>query len=113
MHCRGIAHRDLKLENILLDKDYNLKIADFGFCCPVAGENKHGFSKCYVGTPGYCAPEITTRHSYQPVIVDLFSFGVILFSLYSASMPFEKTDCKDRRFRLLVKGKYREFWKYH
>jgi serine/threonine protein kinase len=53
-----LTHRDLKPENLLYDKDYNLKVADFGFAAPLAGRDGSGYLKTRLGTESYMAPEI-------------------------------------------------------
>ena len=53
LHSNGICHRDMKLENILLDKEYNCKIIDFGFATKLEGKNGDGFNTTYLGTPGF------------------------------------------------------------
>ena len=70
-----IVHRDLKLENILVDGQLNLKIADFGFAC----YKNIDCLNSYRGTMTYMAPEIKEGKVYKVTQVDLFSFGVILF----------------------------------
>lgn len=72
-----IAHRDLKLENILVDCDLNLKIADFGY----ASFQKTDMLSSYRGTFTYMAPEIKEGKQYVGSQVDIFSSGVILFIL--------------------------------
>ena len=59
-----MAHRDLKPENILLDSDFNIKLVDFGFACPLEGRDGTGFIRSVIGTPGYMAPEILERQAY-------------------------------------------------
>lgn len=58
MHVNGVAHRDIKCENILIDDQYDLKIADFGFACSISGSKGRGFSNKFVGSNQYMAPEI-------------------------------------------------------
>ena len=60
-HRNGVAHRDLKPENLLLDQNYNIKIADFGFAAPVEGKDKGGYLYTGLGTPNYMAPEIHAK----------------------------------------------------
>lgn len=77
MSSMKIAHRDLKLENILVDCDLNLKIADFGY----ASFQKTDMLSSYRGTFTYMAPEIKEGKQYVGSQVDIFSSGVILFIL--------------------------------
>jgi serine/threonine protein kinase len=75
MHGKGVVHRDLKLENILVDDFMNLKVADFGF----ATFRKIHNLKSYRGTMTYMAPEIKENKNYDGIQIDLFSTAVILF----------------------------------
>ena len=58
VHGKGVVHRDLKLENILVDDDLNLKVADFGFAKKISGPEGKGFMKTRLGTEAYMAPEL-------------------------------------------------------
>ena len=81
MYKCGITHRDLKLSNILLDDQYQLKIADFGLSAPIDGRDGSGYLKTNVGTENYMAPEIHLRIPYKGEEVDLFASGIMLFTL--------------------------------
>lgn len=65
LSSQGLAHRDLKLENILIDKGYNVKVADFGLSGKIENENKSGMYCEREGTPAYMAPEILLRRNHH------------------------------------------------
>ena len=65
LSSQGFAHQDLKLENIMVDKDYNVKVADFGLSGKIENENNSGLYNGCMGTPGYMAPEIHLCRNYH------------------------------------------------
>lgn len=87
MHDKGYAHRDIKPENLLLTSTFVLKIADFGFSCLIRGKDGTGILKTKLGTEGYMAPEIATKH-YDGRKTDIFATGIILFIMYTGNPPF-------------------------
>ncbi|CAG9326659.1 unnamed protein product [Blepharisma stoltei] len=89
-HSLGIAHRDIKLENILIDKYNNIKLIDFGFSTYVSSDKKN---TVFCGTPSYMAPEIIARRGYQAASADIWALGVLLYVLLCGNYPFRgKTD---------------------
>jgi BR serine/threonine kinase len=101
LHLHGVCHRDLKPENILLDKAGGVKIGDFGF----ARWMKNGLAKTSCGSPHYTAPEVIRGQPYSGKISDIWSAGVILFTMIAGRHPFY-----DQSLRaLLIKIKKGEF----
>ncbi|XP_062061362.1 testis-specific serine/threonine-protein kinase 4 isoform X2 [Lepus europaeus] len=117
LHSKGIVHRltpslsaagrDLKLENLLLDKRENVKISDFGFAKmvppnqPVRSSSSYRQMNCfshlsqtYCGSFAYACPEILLGLPYNPFLSDTWSMGVILYTLVVARLPFDDTNLK-------------------
>lgn len=101
-HCKGVLHRDVKLENVLLNGRGNVKIGDFGVSKSVRGSEKI-VEQC--GTPAYIAPEILKGKGYEGFGADVWSAGVVLYAMLYGSVPFKATNMQELN-RSIVKGKY-------
>ncbi|XP_058534974.1 serine/threonine-protein kinase MARK2-like [Ochotona princeps] len=84
-HRHSVVHRDLKLGNLLLDANLHIKLADFGLSCRIT-EGQQLDTFC--GTPQYCAPEMFLHKSYDGFKADVWSLGVILYTMLMGSLPF-------------------------
>ena len=89
LHSNNVVHRDIKPENILIDKNYNIKLADFGFATLVDEGQKN---QTYLGTERYMCPELVAKCAYDAKKADIFSIGVVLYVLAKASPPFVLAD---------------------
>ena len=106
VHGKGVVHRDLKLENILVDDKLNLKVADFGF----ATFKKIHQLKSYKGTKTYMAPEIKEQKTYDGMQLDIFSTAVILFIIVQGIFPFHEAKKDEFYYNLLINGDYDTYW---
>jgi serine/threonine protein kinase len=108
----------LKLDNLLLDENYNLKLADFGFSTPLQGKDNDKLLKTYLGTVEYQAPEMHLGYPYNGSSVDLFSCGVILFLFAKCRHPFASTrlmsdnsgNALDKQYAKIYLNQYDDFW---
>jgi len=89
-HSKGIIHRDIKLENILMDATGHVTLIDFGLCDITSYPGQE--SEKFCGSMDYVAPEVVSKRSYNGKQADSFSLGVVLFTLLFAEFPFVSQD---------------------
>jgi len=102
LHKESITHRDLKMENILIDCNHNIKIIDFGFSILAP---RHIRLKIFCGTPSYMSPEIVRKQEYLGQPSDIWSLGIVLYSLLCGVFPF-KGNTDRELFDRICKGVY-------
>ncbi len=103
-HEKNVCHRDVKGENLLLDENLNLKIADFGY----SSLRKEELTS-QLGTPSYIAPEIAEGREYDGAKADIWSAGCILFVMLCGHLPFFHTWYMER----IQQKEHERFWKAH
>jgi len=110
-HCheRGIAHRDLKLENVLLTREGTVKVIDFGLSHVYQRDANGLFDRStpltdMCGSKSYAAPEVLNGRGYDGFAADVWSLGVSLFAMLSGFFPLDEATAKDWRYAKLVEG---------
>jgi len=98
LHDHGVIYRDLKLDNVMLDKDGHIKIADFGMC--KEGILNGELTNTFCGTPDYIAPEILDEEDYG-FSVDWWALGVLMYEMMAGQPPFE-ADSEDDLFEAIL-----------
>ena len=108
IHKHGVVHRDIKLENILIDDKMQIKLIDFGLCA--IKKDEFEMLEGTVGTPRYSSPEILSG-TYYNCSTDLWSLGVVLFLLLTGSYPFDGS--KKESIFARIKNKRIHYSKYN
>ena len=104
-HIAGVCHRDLKMQNILVDKNHCPKICDFGFATM-----NNGHLNQYLGTLNYAAPEILRNKPYDGFKADIFSLGVVLLTLTTCKFGFQKAHKTDKYYKYIMLKYFDEYW---
>lgn len=108
----NVAHRDLKPENILFDRNFTLKVSDFGLSRDARGNYGDFKLTSRVGTEGYKPPEME-QGSYTGLAADMFAAGVVLFIMFNGTPPFLSTKPNDRIYQLIKTKNFVKFWALH
>ena len=98
VHSSSVAHRDIKLDNVILDSRKRPKICDFGICMITSKGQKISERS---GTPAYLAPEVALNDSYEGFISDVWSLGIVLYAMIYATVPFKVETLEEYKFELL------------
>mmetsp|Transcript_12366 Transcript_12366/g.6147 ORF Transcript_12366/g.6147 Transcript_12366/m.6147 type:complete len:107 (+) Transcript_12366:68-388(+) len=85
-HSKNVTHRDIKLENILMDEAHCIKLIDFGFSTRMPNDKK---MRIFCGTPSYMAPEIVSKREYCGPPADIWACGVLLFAMLCGTFPYK------------------------
>jgi serine/threonine protein kinase len=114
LHANNIAHRDIKLENFIVDRNFNIKFIDFGFACEIKDNKGELLTHTKViGTEGYMAPEFFSERKYIANRTDIFALGVCLFCMMVGVPPFAKATKYDANyFHFFYKNQsgIKKFW---
>jgi serine/threonine protein kinase len=102
LHDKNVTHRDIKLENIIIDKRDHIKLIDFGFCCHSASDQK---LRVFCGTPSYMCPEIVQRRDYLGPPTDIWATGILFYAMLCGKFPFKGADSKDL-YKMISRGVY-------
>ena len=97
----------------MLDDQFNLKVADFGFAAPLEGRDGSGFLTTRLGTPNHMAPEINLKRPYQGRSVDYFAAAIILFVMVAQHPPFFAAVPTDPFYKCIAANRADIFWKTH
>lgn len=101
LHRMQISHRDIKCENILVTRNNNVKLCDFGFTRYVVDtSNKKLLSETFCGSLSYASPEILKGLPYAPKVSDMWAFGVMVFTMLNKAMPFDDTHATVRNSKI-------------
>ena len=101
-HCRSVLHRDIKLDNILINERMEIKLCDFGVS-KILKPDMLVTEQC--GTPAYIAPEIIEDTGYKGCFVDIWSLGVLLYAMVCGAVPFRATNMQDL-YRNILKAEF-------
>ncbi|XP_045805374.1 CBL-interacting protein kinase 5-like isoform X2 [Trifolium pratense] len=105
-HKRGVYHRDLKLENLLLDENGDLKVSDFGLSALLESKKKDGLLHTTCGTPAYVAPEVIRQKGYDGAMADIWSCGIILYVLLAGYLPFNDKNLMEM-YKKIAKAEFK------
>jgi len=105
IHNLGVAHMDIKLENILIDDNYNIKLIDFGNAHIFKYNKKYLYFKGLRTTWEYASPEQFMCENYLPFKSDLWSFGIVLLSILMNDIPWERANRTDVNYINFIKNK--------
>lgn len=100
LHEKQITHRDIKLDNIMVDSNLESKLIDFGFSVCSSSNQK---LKLFCGTPSYMSPEIAARKEYYGPPTDIWSLGVLLYTMICGYFPF-KGFTESELYRKIIAG---------
>lgn len=109
-HNMGIGHRDLKLENILINEKNDPILCDFGYSKLMSGKDDSGKLVEFIGTKSYASPEILRHIPYNGFKSDIFSLGVILFAIVFCSFGFGVASPFDNLYKLIITKNYEMYW---